>query len=66
MALNEVRQFLTVNYPHCTVQTFSSLKVAGVEEASQLLQNWFDTGHASVQQENGEISEQKKTPAKGD
>lgn len=66
VALNEVRQFLTVNYPHCTVQTFSSLKTMGVEEASQLLQNWFDAGHASVQQENGEISEQKKTPAKGD
>ncbi|MDF0677822.1 MAG: hypothetical protein P0107_01570 [Nitrosomonas sp.] len=36
-ALNEVRQFLAANYPHCTVQTFSSLKTMGVEEA-QLLQ----------------------------
>ncbi|MCC6917417.1 ribosome biogenesis GTP-binding protein YihA/YsxC [Nitrosomonas sp.] len=65
--LNKVRRFLSANYPYCTVQTFSSLKTSGVEEASQLLQNWFDAGESGVlQQNNAEISDQKKTPAKGD
>lgn len=65
--LNEVRQFLSASYPHCTVQTFSSLKTTGVEEASQLLQSWFDAKELSArQQDDNETNGQKKTPAKGD
>lgn len=65
--LAEVRQFLAVNYPGCTVQTFSSLTSEGAEEASELLQSWFDTSHAEIQQANGSKDDsQKKTPAKGD
>lgn len=65
--LNEVRLFLSVNYAHCTAQTFSSLKAEGVEEASQLLQGWFDAAYAGVLQEsNSRADNPKKTPAKGD
>ncbi len=42
--LKEVKQFLAVNYPRCTVQIFSSSTAEGVEEASELLQSWFDKG----------------------
>lgn len=49
--LNEVRQFLSANYPHCTAQTFSSLKVEGVDEASELLQGWFDASQAAAEEQ---------------
>lgn len=42
--LKEVKQFLAVNYTRCTVQIFSSSTAEGVEEASELLQSWFDKG----------------------
>jgi len=65
--LDEVRQFFSVNYPGYTAQTFSSSTAEGTEEASALLQDWFDGGHAEVQQTaDSKDTNQKKTPAKGD
>lgn len=67
VVLDEVRQLLSASYSGCTVQIFSSSTSEGAEEASRLLQDWFDEGGAGVQQlNNGKISDQKKTPAKGD
>ncbi|HRQ06169.1 MAG TPA: ribosome biogenesis GTP-binding protein YihA/YsxC [Nitrosomonas halophila] len=64
-ALSSVRRLLANDYPHCTVQIFSSLTAEGVEDAIQILQNWFEAG--ATQPEGQEESDgQKRTPAKGD
>lgn len=40
-ALTSVQNSLVEQYPNCTVQLFSSLATIGVEEALQVLANWF-------------------------
>ncbi|MXS84897.1 YihA family ribosome biogenesis GTP-binding protein [Nitrosomonas sp. HPC101] len=67
ITLDEVKQFLSTDYPGCTAQIFSSSTAEGTEEVSRLLQNWFDEGDVEAQQlDNCESDSQKKTPAKGD
>lgn len=39
--LKSVQNFLLEQYPHCTAQLFSNLATVGVEEALQVLSNWF-------------------------
>lgn len=59
--LKNVRCFLTERYPQCTVQLFSSLEAHGVEEATAILTDWFESGSAMIQQEKVE-SKAKKNP----
>ena len=39
--LTSVQNLLLEQYPNCTAQLFSSLATSGVEEALQVLSNWF-------------------------
>lgn len=39
--LTSVQSLLLEQYPNCTAQLFSSLATSGVEEALQVLSNWF-------------------------
>ncbi|MFO7580345.1 MAG: ribosome biogenesis GTP-binding protein YihA/YsxC [Nitrosomonas halophila] len=63
-ALSSVRRLLASDYPHCTVQIFSSLTAEGVEDAIQILQNWFEAGATQPGKQEG-LDGQKRTPAKG-
>lgn len=49
--LHDVRRFLSAEYTDCTVQTFSSLAIEGVEEAGNRLQEWFVAGEARIEQQ---------------
>ena len=40
--LNRVRLHLAEHYPHCSVQLFSSLKKAGMDEAENVILKWFE------------------------
>ena len=42
MALNQVEDFLKIDYPMVSVQLFSSNKSIGIEEANKVLQNWIE------------------------
>jgi GTP-binding protein len=39
--LREVKDFLAEHFPRCSVQLFSSLKKAGVDEAERVIASWF-------------------------
>ncbi len=42
MTLNQVKDFLKIDYPLVSVQLFSSNKSIGIEEANKVLQNWIE------------------------
>jgi GTP-binding protein len=41
LALNRVKLRLAQHFPHCSVQLFSSLSKAGIEEAEAVIAGWF-------------------------
>jgi GTP-binding protein len=63
--LKKVRHFLTEQYPHCTVQLFSSMMGYGIEEATTILTDWFGSAGAKIHQHDIELAT-KKTPVKGE
>ena len=44
--LNEVKDFLALNYPTVSVQLFSSTKAVGLEEANRIIKGWVDNDTA--------------------
>jgi GTP-binding protein len=41
LTLNRVKLHLAEHFPHCSAQLFSSLKKTGLEEAENVIANWF-------------------------
>ncbi len=44
LTLRRVESYLGEHFPFCSVQLFSSLKKAGLEEAEAVIAGWFGTG----------------------
>lgn len=57
--LTDVRKFLQATYPQCTAQLFSSLRSTGVEEATNIIHEWFELHLSDTSTEMDELVSDK-------